>query len=161
MEPSQAHVPWMTIALKEATLAAEEGDVPVGAVVVGPDPRTGAGYVELARAHNRREADSDPTAHAEVLALRQAAQRLGTWRLSGCTLYVTLEPCVMCAGALVAARVERAVIGAEDPKGGAVGSLWDVARDPRLNHQVEVVRGVEWERSAELLRRFFAERRGR
>ncbi len=161
METSQSHTHWMAIALKEASLAAEEGDVPVGAVVAGPDPRTDSGYIELARAHNRREADDDPTAHAEVLALRQAARRLRTWRLTGCTLYVTLEPCVMCAGALVAARVERVVIGADDSKGGAVGSLWDVARDPRLNHQVEVVRGVEGERSAALLRHFFAERRGR
>ncbi len=150
----------MEIALQEAAAAAEGGDVPVGAVVAGPDPRTGGGLVELARAHNRREADRDPTAHAEVLALRRAARRLGAWRLTGCTLYVTLEPCVMCAGALVAARVDRVVMGADDPKGGAVGSLWDVPRDPRLNHRVEVVRGVEGERSAELLRRFFAERRG-
>lgn len=156
---SDAH--WMTIALEEAAAAAEHGDVPVGAVIVQPDPQGGGDLVELARARNRREVDGDPTAHAEVLALREAARRLGTWRLTGCTLYVTLEPCVMCAGALVAARVEGVVIGADDPKGGAVGSLWDVARDARLNHQVEVVRGVEAQRCAELLRRFFAERRRR
>lgn len=159
MDLNRSHVQWMTIALEEAAAAAEQGDVPVGAVVARPDPEGGGGLVELARARNRREADGDPTAHAEVFALRAAAHRLRTWRLVGCTLYVTLEPCVMCAGALVAARVERVVIGADDPKGGAVGSLWDVARDPRLNHQVEVVRGVEAGRSAELLRSFFAERR--
>ncbi|MFN2556547.1 MAG: tRNA adenosine(34) deaminase TadA [Nitriliruptorales bacterium] len=156
---ARAHAPWMMIALEEATAAAEAGDVPVGAVVAAPDPRAGGDLVELARARNRREADGDPTAHAEILALRQAAHRLGTWRLTGCTLYVTLEPCVMCAGALVASRIDRVVIGADDLKGGAVGSLWDVARDPRLNHRVEVVRGVEGDRSVELLRRFFAERR--
>ncbi len=159
MELGQSHARWMEIALEEAAAAAEGGDVPVGAVVTQPDPEGGAGVVELARARNRREADGDPTAHAEVLVLRGAAYRLGTWRLTGCTLYVTLEPCVMCAGALVAARVGRVVIGADDPKGGAVGSLWDVARDPRLNHQVEVFRGVEAERSSDLLRHFFAERR--
>lgn len=161
MELSQSHRRWMTIALEEAAAAAERGDVPVGAVVVRPDPHGGAGLVELSRARNRREADGDPTAHAEVLALRGAASQLRSWRLDGCTLYVTLEPCAMCAGALVAGRVGRVVIGADDPKGGAVGSLWDLPRDPRLNHQVEVVRGVEAERSAELLRAFFAElRRG-
>lgn len=149
----------MAIALEEAAVAAAHGDVPVGAVVIGPHPSGGPAPVELARAHNRREADTDPTAHAEILALRAAARRLGTWRLSTCTLYVTLEPCVMCAGALVMARPERVVIGADDPKGGAVGSLWDIPRDPRLNHLVEVVRGVEAHRSAELLRGFFAERR--
>ncbi|MDP8931657.1 MAG: nucleoside deaminase [Actinomycetota bacterium] len=151
----------MTIALEEAAAAAEHGDVPVGAVIARSDARGGAGLVELSRARNRREADGDPTAHAEVLALRGAARHLGSWRLAGCTLFVTLEPCVMCAGALVAARVDRVVIGADDPKGGAVGSLWDIPRDPRLNHEVEVVRGVGAERSAELLRSFFNERRRR
>lgn len=161
MDRNHSHVKWMTLALEEATAAAEGGDVPVGAVVARRHPQGGGGLVELSRARNRREADGDPTAHAEVLALRRAARHLGSWRLVGCTLYVTLEPCVMCAGALVAARVERVVIGADDPKGGAVGSLWDIPRDPRLNHEVEVIRGVEAEQSAELLRGFFSERRRR
>ncbi len=161
MELSQWHARWMNIAIEEAAAAGERGDVPVGAVVARPDPQGGAELVELSRARNRREVDGDPTAHAEVLALRAAARQLGSWRLDACTLYVTLEPCVMCAGALVAAQVGRVVMGADDPKGGAVGSLWDIPRDPRLNHQVEVVRGVEAERSAALLRGFFTERRRR
>lgn len=144
----------MALALAEAESAAGHGDVPVGAVVVSD------GEV-LARAHNRREVDDDPTAHAEILALRAAAQRVGSWRLEGCELYVTLEPCAMCAGATVLARIARLVIAAEDPKAGAVGSLWDIPRDPRLNHRVEVVRGVQAERAGDLLRAFFAERRGR
>jgi tRNA(adenine34) deaminase len=145
---------WMGIALDEARAAMEHDDVPIGAVVVAPDG------TELARAHNRREVDNDPTAHAEILALRQAAARVGSWRLEGCTMYVTLEPCVMCAGATVLARLERLVYGADDPKAGAVGSLWDIPRDPRLNHIVEVVRGVEEAACGELLRSFFARIRG-
>lgn len=125
-------------------------DVPIGAVVLGPDGRI------LARACNRREADSDPTAHAEVLALRQAAAVLGTWRLSGCTLVVTLEPCAMCAGAVVLSRVSRLVFGAFDDKAGAAGSLWDIPRDRRLNHRPEVVTGILAEESAQLLRTFFS-----
>jgi tRNA(adenine34) deaminase len=143
----------MRTALREAERSLLTGDVPVGAVLLGPD---GA---ELAVACNEREADGDPTAHAEVLALRRAAAALGAWRLSGCTLVVTLEPCTMCAGALVLARVDRVVYGAADPKAGAVGSLWDVVRDRRLNHRPEVVGGVLQEESAELLRAFFAGRR--
>ena len=146
------HEQWMAVALSEAHAAAEHDDVPIGAVVV-------QGERELARAHNRREVDADPTAHAELLALRQASASLGTWRLSGCTLYVTLEPCVMCAGALVLARIDRLVFGADDPKAGAVGALYDVPRDPRLNHQVEVVRGVGAEEAGGALREFFAARR--
>ena len=146
------HERWMQVALTEAEAAAAHGDVPIGAVVVRGDR-------ELARAHNRREVDTDPTAHAELLALRRAAAALGTWRLSGCTLYVTLEPCVMCAGALVLARIDRVVFGADDPKAGAVGALYDVPRDPRLNHQVEVVRGVGAEEAGGALRAFFAARR--
>jgi tRNA(adenine34) deaminase len=142
----------MDEAIAEAELAAAHDDVPIGAVVVHD------GEV-IARGRNRREADTDPTAHAEILALREAARVLGTWRLEGCTLYVTLEPCTMCAGALVLARLDRVVFGADDPKAGAVGALYDVPRDPRLNHQVEVVRGVEAERCGELLRSFFAARR--
>ncbi|MEY3020630.1 MAG: hypothetical protein RLZZ272_1614, partial [Actinomycetota bacterium] len=114
----------------------------------------------IARAHNRREVDADPTAHAEVLALRAAAAALGTWRLSGCELVVTLEPCTMCAGALVLARIDRLVFGADDPKAGAVVSLFDAVRDPRLNHVVEVERGVGSDEAGALLRAFFVERRG-
>jgi len=130
------------------------GDVPVGAVVAGPD-----GAV-LGVGANQREAWNDPTAHAEVVALRAAASVQGSWRLSGCTLAVTLEPCLMCAGAIALARVPRVVFGAWDPKAGAVGSVWDVLRDRRLNHRPEVVGGVLEEECGELLRTFFAGRRG-
>ena len=136
-------------ALVEARAAADLGDVPIGAVVV-KDARI------LARAHNRREYLRDPTAHAEIDALRQAARALGGWRLPGCTIYVTLEPCVMCAGALVLARVARLVYGAADPKAGAAGSVVDVARDPRFNHVVEVVGGIRETECRALLRDFFA-----
>ncbi|MDR0415808.1 MAG: tRNA adenosine(34) deaminase TadA [Propionibacteriaceae bacterium] len=129
------------------------GDVPVGAVVLDP-----AGDVVAAGA-NERELTGDPTAHAEVLALRRAAQAQGGWRLDGHTLVVTLEPCAMCAGAAVAARVARLVYGADDPKAGAVASLWDVVRDPRLPHRVEVTRGIRADDCAALLRAFFADRR--
>jgi len=144
----------MQAALEQARLALESADVPVGAVVVD---ETG---VVIGAGRNRREADRDPTAHAEVVALRQAAAKRGSWRLEGCTLVVTLEPCTMCAGAVVSARVDRLVFGADDPKAGAVGSLWDVVRDRRLNHRPEVVRGVAAEESAALLRGFFASHRG-
>jgi tRNA(adenine34) deaminase len=143
----------MQAALEEARAAAATSDVPVGAVVVGADG------VVLGRGRNRREADADPTAHAEVLALRAAAVAHGQWRLSGCTLVVTVEPCTMCAGALVLARVERLVFGAFDDKAGAVGSLWDVVRDRRLNHRPEVVSGVLAEQATDLLLRFFAAHR--
>jgi tRNA(adenine34) deaminase len=139
----------MREALDEARLALATGDVPVGALVLGADGRV------LGRGHNRREAAGDPTAHAELLAVREAASALGSWRLTGCTLVVTLEPCTMCAGALVLARVGRVVYGADDPKAGAVGSLWDVVRDRRLNHRPEVVPGVLAEECAEPLRAFF------
>ncbi|HEY3545286.1 MAG TPA: nucleoside deaminase [Propionicimonas sp.] len=137
-------------ALAEAALAPAHGDVPIGAVVLGPD-----GAV-LARAHNERELSHDPSGHAELLALRRAAEALGTWHLDDCTLVVTLEPCTMCAGALVLARISRLVFGAYDPKAGAVASLWDVVRDPRLNHRVDVVGGIAEEECGELLRTFFA-----
>jgi tRNA(adenine34) deaminase len=140
---------WMRLALDEARLAPATGDVPVGAVVVDPD-----GSV-VGRGHNAREALGDPTAHAEVVALREAAARAGSWRLDGATLVVTLEPCTMCAGALVLARVGRLVYGAVDEKAGAVGSLWDVVRDRRLNHRPEVVAGVLADEAAEELRSFF------
>jgi tRNA(adenine34) deaminase len=143
----------MRVALEEAALAAEHGDVPVGAVVLAAD-----GTV-LARGRNAREASGDPTAHAEVVALRAAAASRGAWRLDGCTLVVTLEPCTMCAGAAVLARVARVVFAVDDPKAGAAGSLWDVLRDRRLNHRPEVVRGVLAEPAAALLQEFFAERR--
>ncbi|MDA0565264.1 nucleoside deaminase [Streptomonospora sp. S1-112] len=123
----------LRLALAESARTAESGDVPVGAVVLDP------GGQVLGTGHNRREADADPTAHAEVLALRAAARARGEWRLAGCTLAVTLEPCTMCAGAAVLARVDRVVYGARDPKAGAAGSLWDVLRDRRLNHRPEVL----------------------
>src|SRR5438876_7328989 len=149
----------MRLALAEATAAREaaagraEEDVPVGAVILDE-----AGTV-VARARNRRELDRDPTAHAEMVAIRQAATALGSWRLTGLTLVVTLEPCTMCAGAVTAARLARVVYGAEDPKAGAVGSLWDVLRDTRLNHRPEVIGGVLAAECGDLLRDFFAARR--
>ncbi|MEW1837284.1 tRNA adenosine(34) deaminase TadA [Nonomuraea angiospora] len=143
----------MRLALAEAVMAEARGEIPVGAVVLGP-----LGEV-LSAAGNDRESSADPTAHAEVLALRQAALRRGQWRLSGCTLVVTLEPCTMCAGAAVLARVDRIVYGAVDEKGGAVGSLWDVVRDRRLNHRPEVVMGVLADECSSVLKRFFATRR--
>ena len=145
--------PAMRLALAEAAAGPELADVPVGAVILDE-----AGTI-LARARNRREADRDPTAHAEMVAIRQAAQELGSWRLTGLTLVVTLEPCTMCAGAVTLARVSRLVYGAEDPKAGAVGSLWDVVRDRRLNHRPEVIAGVLADECGALLRDFFAARR--
>lgn len=152
--PRPADADAMRLALGEARLALDHGDVPVGAVVL-----SGAGEV-IGRGHNERESRGDPTAHAEVLALREASLVVGSWRLSGCTLVVTLEPCTMCAGAVVLSRVDRLVFGAVDPKAGAVGSLWDVVRDPRLNHRAEVVGGVLAEECATLLRAFFGPHRG-
>ncbi|MET9253813.1 tRNA adenosine(34) deaminase TadA [Streptomyces sp. NPDC048182] len=154
--PDPVRDPWrdaVRLALAEAGRAVPGGDVPVGAVVLGPDGRT-----VLATGHNEREATGDPTAHAEVLALRRAAAALGTWRLAGCTLAVTLEPCTMCAGALVLARVDRVVYGARDDKAGAAGSLWDVVRDRRLNHRPEVIEGVLAEECARQLTAFFRDR---
>jgi tRNA(adenine34) deaminase len=143
----------MVVALEEAAAAGEAGDVPVGAVVL----LDGA---VVARRHNERELLGDPTAHAEVLALRDAARHTGGWRLTGATVVVTLEPCPMCAGALVAARADRLVYGAADLKAGACGSLYNLVADPRLNHEVEITAGVRAPESAELLERFFSERRG-
>src|SRR4051812_45869945 len=144
----------MGLALVEARAAVATGDVPIGAVVLDA-----AGGV-VARARNEREARGDPTAHAEILALRSAAGAVGDgWRLSGCTLVVTLEPCTMCAGAAVLARIDRLVYAADDPKAGGVTSLWDVVRDGRLNHRPEVVTGVLADESAALLRDFFSSRR--
>lgn len=143
----------MREALAEAAAAPATGDVPIGAVVVGPDGAVAG------RGRNRREADADPVGHAEVLALREAAVRAGTWRLAGHTLVVTLEPCPMCAGAAVLARVDRIVFGAYDAKAGAVGSLWDIPRDPRLNHRPEVVAGVLDSEAGRLLEEFFTDHR--
>jgi len=140
----------MTAALDEARAALATGDVPIGAVVLAPDGTT------VGRGRNVREADHDPTGHAEVVALREAARARGEWRLDGHTLVVTLEPCTMCAGAAVLSRVERVVFGAWDPKAGAVGSLWDVVRDRRLNHRPEVLAGVLADESVALLEEFFA-----
>lgn len=141
---------WMLQALQEADQAPLHGDVPVGCVVVDEHG------VELSRDHNRREERADPTAHAELLALRRAAAALGTWRLEGCALVVTLEPCTMCAGAVTLARVGTLVFGAWEPKTGAVGSLYDVVRDPRVTHRPEVYAGVLADKSAALLRAFFS-----
>ena len=143
----------MRLALDEAELAVRGGDVPVGAVVLSAD-----GTTVLGAGHNEREATGDPTAHAEVLAIRRAATEVGEWRLSGCTLVVTLEPCTMCAGALVQSRVDRVVYGARDEKAGATGSLWDVVRDRRLNHRPEVIEGVLADDCARLLTEFFRAR---
>lgn len=143
---------FMRLALEEADLAASEGEVPIGAVVVCE------GRV-VARAHNRRENDADPSAHAEFSAMVTAARALGRWRLTGCTVYVTLEPCLMCAGLMVNARVDRCVYGAADPKGGALGTLYDVSHDERLNHEFEVTSGVLADQAAGQLREFFRARR--
>ena len=143
---------YMDIALRQAAEAAKWGEVPVGAVLVKD------GKV-LAADRNRREGNKDATAHAEMLVLRRASQLLGGWRLSGCTLYVTLEPCPMCAGAMVQARIERLVYGAADPKGGAAGTLYDITCDDRLNHRLTVTSGVKGEECADLLQQFFRSRR--
>jgi tRNA(adenine34) deaminase len=143
---------WMTAALAEARTASTSGDVPVGAVML-------RGGEVVARAANRTVRDQDPTAHAELLAIRATSAALGRWRLDDCTLYVTLEPCAMCAGAIVLARVARVVLGAWDPKAGMAGSVGDLLRHPRLNHRPEVAGGVMEAESSALLREFFAERR--
>jgi tRNA(adenine34) deaminase len=142
----------MRLALEEARAAAAGGDVPVGAVIVRGDEI-------LARQGNAREREQDPTAHAEILALRQASSAIGSWHLEGCAMVVTLEPCAMCAGAIVLARLDRLVFGASDPKAGFAGSLGDLVRDGRLNHEVDVTVGVLAEECGEILRAFFAERR--
>ena len=139
---------FMRLALAEAQVAADEGEIPVGAVAVLDGKVVGAG-------HNRREGARDPTAHAELLAIQAAAKAVGAWRLTGVTVYVTLEPCTMCAGALVLARVDRVVFGTRDPKAGAVGSLMNLVQDPRLNHRMEVVEGVLQEECSSLLKAFF------
>jgi tRNA(adenine34) deaminase len=152
MIPSADDQRWMAAALEEASAAARAGEVPVGAVMV-------ANGEVLARAGNRTVRDQDPTAHAELLAVRGAASIIGDWRLTGCTLYVTLEPCAMCAGAIILSRCDRVVFGARDDKAGMVGSIGDLLRHPRLNHRPEVLGGVRSEESATLLREFFRARR--
>lgn len=154
MDPVARDIAFMQEALEEARQAAQVGEVPVGAVVVR------AGQV-IARAHNARELEQDPTAHAELVAMREAARLLRSWRLTGCTVYVTLEPCFMCAGAIVNARPDRVVFGAMDPKAGAVGSLENVLADARLNHRPEITSGVLAEECGEVLREFFRAARGR
>lgn len=146
------HERWMRAALEVAQGCATSGDVPVGAAIVKGDD-------VLATGGNRREADQDPTAHAEIVAIRAAARAVGSWRLDGCTLYVTLEPCAMCAGAMVLARLDRVVFGAADPKAGFAGSLGNLLADPRLNHHPEVAGGVLEDECGEALRAFFRERR--
>jgi tRNA(adenine34) deaminase len=140
----------MRIALLEADIAADKGEVPVGCVLVSADG------VELARGHNVRESLNDPTAHAEMVAIREAARRAASWRLDGAIAYVTLEPCAMCAGALVHARVARVVYGCDDPKGGAAFTLFAIGQDPRLNHRFALTRGTLADECGERLRRFFA-----
>ena len=152
MPDADVDVGFMRVALEEASLAEAAGEVPVGAVVVYDGKIIG-------RAGNRNVADHDPTAHAEILALRQAAERITNYRLEGCTLYVTIEPCAMCAGAAVLARVSRLVYGCDDPKSGAVRTLFRVADDIRLNHQMEVTRGVLQQECASLVRTFFQKKR--
>lgn len=144
---------FMRLALREADLAAEDGDVPVGCVIVGP------GGDVIATGRNRREIDGDPLAHAEVVALRAAARATGHWRLVGCTLVVTLEPCPMCSGAIVNARLPRVVYGCPDPKAGAAGSVMNLLEDARLNHRAELVGGVLADECAEQLRAFFRKQR--
>lgn len=150
--PDNPDETFMRLALEEAQMAADEGEVPIGAVVVCE------GRV-VARAHNRREVDADPSAHAEFTAMVAAARELGRWRLTSCTVYVTLEPCLMCAGLMVNARIDRCVYGASDPKGGALGTLFDVSHDARLNHEFDVTSGVLANEAADLLRSFFRARR--
>jgi tRNA(adenine34) deaminase len=148
----EAHIQFMQEALAEARAAAEAGEVPVGAVLIHD------GKI-LARSGNRTIRDNDPTAHAEILVLREAARLLGNYRLAGTTLYVTIEPCSMCAGAIIQARIPRLVYGADDPKGGAVRSCFEILSHPRLNHQVEVASGILAAECAAILQSFFAERR--
>jgi len=155
MPPAPPYENWMRLALRQAQQAAEIQEVPIGAIVIDSDGNL------LAEAHNRRIADSDPTAHAEILALRAAAKKRGDWRLEGCTLIVTLEPCCMCAAAAVLARIDRLVYGAADPKAGGVESLYRLCCDDRLNHQIEVVSGVLSEPCGQILRDFFAAQRAR
>jgi tRNA(adenine34) deaminase len=157
-EAASSHEEFMRRALREAQAALEEDEVPIGAVVVHDDPSNGERHV-IAAAHNQREQLRDPTAHAEMIAITQAAQALGNWRLERCTLYVTLEPCPMCAGAVVLARIPRVVYGAVDPKAGAATTLFHLLDDARLNHRAEVIGGMLAEQCGEILSRFFDQKR--
>ena len=152
MGTSNTDQKFIELALEEARLAAEEGEVPVGAVLV-------VNGEVIARAHNLREELSDPTAHAEMLALREASQRLLRWRLTGATLYITMEPCAMCAGAAVLARIDRIVYGCNDPKAGACGTVFDIAREPQLNHRIEITGGILKEECQNIVQKFFENRR--
>ena len=153
MNPTEKQIQWMTQALEQATKCLATNDVPVGAIVADENGKT----VGIGR--NQREELNNPLAHAEIQALQNAAENLGNWRLDNCTLIVTLEPCTMCAGAIVNSRMRQVIFGADEPKTGAVGSLFDVLRDRRLTHQPEVIAGVLAEESAQLLRSFFADKR--
>jgi len=150
--PQTDHDVFMNVALQEALTASDNDEVPVGAVIV-------CGGRIIARAHNQRELLKDPTAHAEMIAITQAAAAMNNWRLTGATMYVTLEPCAMCAGAIVLSRIDRLVFGAADPKAGACGTLFNIVQDSRLNHRVEIVSGILAAECAETLRSFFAKRR--
>jgi tRNA(adenine34) deaminase len=152
MDNNKENLRFMKLALEQAQIAEENGDVPIGAIIVYKDQIIG-------KAYNQREQLKDPTAHAEIIALTQAAAALQTWRLNGCTMYVTLEPCPMCAGALVLARMDRLVFGSDDPKAGACGSLYDIVRDNRLNHRLEVTTGVLADECSKLLQDFFQKKR--
>jgi tRNA(adenine34) deaminase len=157
-EATQLHEEFMRLALREAEAARTEDEVPIGAIVVHEDAVGGSPKV-IAAAHNQREQLRDPTAHAEMIAITQAAQALDNWRLERCTLYVTLEPCPMCAGAIVLARMPRVVYGAADPKAGAANTLFQLLDDPRLNHRAEVVAGVLANECGQILSKFFADKR--
>lgn len=152
MQSNDADIRFMKMALDQAAIAEENGDVPIGAVIVYEN-------TVIAKAYNQREQLSDPTAHAEIIALTQAAASIGSWRLHGCTIYVTLEPCTMCAGALVLARLDRLVYGCDDPKTGAVKSLYNIVQDSRLNHTLEVTSDIMAEDCSRQLQRFFQRRR--
>jgi tRNA(adenine34) deaminase len=158
-ETTSQHESYMQHALREAQAALEEDEVPIGAIVVYDDPASGSQRI-IAAAHNQREQLHDPTAHAEMIAITQAAQALSNWRLDRCTLYVTLEPCPMCAGAIVLARMPRVVYGAADPKAGAATTLFRLLDDPRLNHRAEFIGGVLAEPCGQILSKFFAGKRG-
>lgn len=159
LETNSPHELFMQQALREAETALAEDEVPIGAVVVYDDPSAGARVI--GSAHNQREQLRDPTAHAEMIAITQAAEALGNWRLDRSTLYVTLEPCPMCAGAIVLARIRRVVYGAADPKAGAVASLFQILDDPRLNHRAEVIGGILAQQCGEILLRFFKAKRNK
>jgi tRNA(adenine34) deaminase len=156
VEPDPTQESFIRLALREAEAALDEGEVPIGAVIVHDDGESGR---VIAAAHNQREQLRDPTAHAEMIAITQAAEALGNWRLAGCTLYVTLEPCPMCAGAIVQARIPRLVYGAADPKAGAVATLFRLVDDPRLNHRAQIIAGVLAKPCGEILSQFFQQKR--